>query len=108
MSIESKGTIYKSKSAKNSVSYTAWVVFTAFLIGIIGVVALTWGLLIQFEVIEQPRILESDSLYIGSLVFLYLTGSLINGYKSRRPSHAVPARHAHHRDSVRQDATQRP
>lgn len=103
----SNGTIYRSKSAKTSISYMAWVVFTTFLIGIVGVVTLVWGLLIQFDAVEPPKIPWS-SLELASLAFLYLAGSLMNGYKPRHPYRAGSERRAHRQDSVHQDATRQP
>jgi hypothetical protein len=106
----SQGTVYKSKTYKrrdNSISYMAWVVATTFMIGAVGVAAVTWALLIEFHVVEEPKIPWS-SLEIGCLGFLYMAGTLLNGYKPRRPSHKGSEQRAHRQDSVRRDATRQP
>jgi hypothetical protein len=110
MATSTHGTVYKSKAYKqrnNSISYMAWVVVTTFMIGAVGVAALGWGLAIRLEWIEIPKVPWS-SLQIGSLGLLYFAGTLINGYKPKRPSHKESVRHAHRQDSVRRDATRRP
>jgi len=103
------GKVYKSKSYKhsnNSISYMAWVVATTFMITTAGFIILGWGLAIEFNWIKAPKIPWS-SLEIGCLAFLYLAGSLINGYRPTHPSHTESAQRVRRQDSSHLDASQR-